>query len=56
MVAGLGLSAGAIDSSVYTLVVGMAVITTLIVPPLLPMLARRAEGAEPPDTEAPLPG
>ena len=56
VVAGLGLSAGAIDSSVYTLVVGMAVITTLIVPPLLPMLARRAEGAEPPDTEAPLPG
>ena len=43
VVAGLGLSAGAIDSSVYTLVVGMAVITTLVVPPLLPVLARRAE-------------
>ena len=43
VVAGLGLSAGAIDSEIYSVVVGMAIITTLIVPPLLPMLVRRAE-------------
>lgn len=42
VVAGLGLSAGAIDAPIYSLVVGMAVITTLIVPPLLPVLVRRA--------------
>jgi Kef-type K+ transport system membrane component KefB len=44
VVAGLGLSAGAIDGSLYSVVVGMAVITTLIVPPFLPALVRRAEG------------
>ena len=43
VVAGLGLSAGAIDSEIYSVVVGMAIITTLIVPPLLPRLVRRAE-------------
>ena len=43
VVAGLGLSAGAIDSEIYSVVVGMAIITTLIVPPLLPWLVRRAE-------------
>jgi Kef-type K+ transport system membrane component KefB len=41
VVAGLGLSAGAIDAPIYSLVVGMAVITTMIVPPLLPVLVRR---------------
>jgi Kef-type K+ transport system membrane component KefB len=45
VVAGLGLSAGAIDSEIYSVVVGMAIITTLIVPPLLPALVRRAEHA-----------
>jgi Kef-type K+ transport system membrane component KefB len=50
VVAGLGLSAGAIDSEIYSVVVGMAIITTLIVPPLLPWLVRRAEaGAVAPD-------
>jgi Kef-type K+ transport system membrane component KefB len=44
VVAGLGLSAGAIDSDVYSVVVGMAILTTLVVPPLLPALVRRAEG------------
>ena len=44
VVAGLGLSAAAIDARIYSIVVGMAVITTLIVPPLLPSLVRRAEG------------
>jgi Kef-type K+ transport system membrane component KefB len=50
VVAGLGLSAGAIDSEIYSVVVGMAIITTLIVPPFLPLLVRRAErGAAPRD-------
>ncbi|MDQ2674122.1 MAG: cation:proton antiporter [Chloroflexota bacterium] len=44
VVAGLGLSAGAIDGQIYSVVVGMAIATTLIVPPLLPFLVRRAEG------------
>jgi Kef-type K+ transport system membrane component KefB len=43
VVAGLGLSAGAIDTAMYSVVIGMAVITTLIVPPLLPVLVRRAK-------------
>jgi len=43
VVAGLGLSAGAIEPEIYSVVVGMAIITTLIVPPLLPFLVRRAE-------------
>jgi Kef-type K+ transport system membrane component KefB len=43
VVAGLGLSSGAIESEIYSVVVGMAIITTLIVPPLLPVLVRRAE-------------
>ena len=45
VVAGLGLSAGAIDSDIYSVVVGMAIITTLIVPPLLPRMVRAAETA-----------
>lgn len=43
VVAGLGLQLGAIQGETYSVVVGMAILTTLIVPPLLPMLARRAE-------------
>ncbi|HSM38358.1 MAG TPA: cation:proton antiporter, partial [Candidatus Limnocylindrales bacterium] len=43
VVAGLGLTAGAIDSNIYSVVVGMAILTTLVVPPLLPALLRRAE-------------
>ena len=46
VVAGLGLSAGAIDAEIYSVVVGMAIITTLIVPPLLPALVRRATPAD----------
>lgn len=45
VVAGLGLSAGAIGAEIYSVVVGMAIITTLIVPPLLPLLVRHAEGS-----------
>jgi Kef-type K+ transport system membrane component KefB len=48
VVAGLGLTAGAIDSSIYSVVVGMAILTTLIVPPALPFLLRRAERREAP--------
>jgi Kef-type K+ transport system membrane component KefB len=43
VVAGLGLSAGAIGGDLYSVVVGMAIATTLIVPPFLPGLVRRAE-------------
>ncbi len=43
VVAGLGLQAGAISGSLYSVVVGMAVLTTLVVPPLLPRLLRVAE-------------
>ena len=62
VVAGLGLSAGAIDGEIYSVVVGMAIITTLIVPPLLPRLVRAAEapdeldfedGEDPPSEGAP---
>jgi Kef-type K+ transport system membrane component KefB len=42
VVAGLGLSAGAIGSDVYSIVVAMAIVTTLVVPPFLPFLVRRA--------------
>ncbi len=45
VVAGLGLSNGAIGADMYSVVVGMAILTTLIVPPLLPLLVRRAEEA-----------
>jgi Kef-type K+ transport system membrane component KefB len=55
VVAGLGLSAGAISGQLYSVVVGMAILTTLLVPPLLPALVRRAEGGAAPatDREAP---
>ena len=57
VVAGLGLAAGAIDAEIYSVVVGMAIITTLIVPPFLPSLVRRAEGGPEAPTEAgPMPG
>ncbi|HET7686214.1 MAG TPA: cation:proton antiporter [Candidatus Limnocylindria bacterium] len=45
VVAGLGLAAGAIDAAIYSVVVGMAILTTLVVPPLLPRLVRAAEPA-----------
>lgn len=53
VVAGLGLAAGAITPLIYSVVVAMALLTTLIVPPLLPYFVRRAElvggeGLEPP--------
>jgi Kef-type K+ transport system membrane component KefB len=57
VVAGLGLSSGAIESEIYSVVVGMAIITTLIVPPFLPVLVRRAElSAEEDSDDGPSPG
>jgi Kef-type K+ transport system membrane component KefB len=59
VVAGLGLSEGAIDGEIYSVVVGMAIITTVIVPPLIPWLVRRAEGprpVEPPADDGPAAG
>lgn len=47
VVAGLGIGAGAISGSLYSVVVGMAIATTLIVPPLLPPLVRRATRPDP---------
>ena len=50
VVASLGLAAGAIGTQTYSVVVGMAILTTLVVPPLLPALVRRAErGTRSPD-------
>lgn len=43
VVAGLGLSSGAITGELYSVVVGMAILTTLLVPPLLPWFVHRAE-------------
>ena len=47
VVAGLGLQLGVIEGSIYSVVVGMAVITTLLVPPVIPWLADRAESRSP---------
>jgi Kef-type K+ transport system membrane component KefB len=53
VVAGLGLTTGAIGAEIYSVVVGMAIITTLVVPSFLPALVRRAgEGDDPPDVSA----
>jgi Kef-type K+ transport system membrane component KefB len=43
VVAGLGLQLGVIAGSIYSVVVAMAIATTLIVPPLVPRLVRWAE-------------
>jgi Kef-type K+ transport system membrane component KefB len=43
IVAGLALTAGAIEPNLYAVIVGMVVITVLIVPPLMGPLVRRAE-------------
>jgi Kef-type K+ transport system membrane component KefB len=42
VVSALGLQLGTIDGGLYAAVVTMCVATTLLVPPLLPLLARRA--------------
>jgi Kef-type K+ transport system membrane component KefB len=43
IVAGLALTAGAFDATLYAVIVGMVVITALVVPPLMGPLVRRAE-------------
>jgi len=43
IVAGLALAAGAFGPDLYLVVVGMVVITSMVVPPFLPALVRRAE-------------
>ena len=43
VVAGLGLQIGVIEGSIYSIVVAMAVATTLLVPPFMPRLVRWAE-------------
>ncbi|HEV7199492.1 MAG TPA: cation:proton antiporter [Candidatus Limnocylindria bacterium] len=43
IVAGLALAAGAFGPDLYLVVVGMVVITSLVVPPFMPRLVRRAE-------------
>jgi len=46
VVAGLGLQLGVIEGPVYSVVVAMAVATTLLVPPFIPRLVRWAESPE----------
>jgi Kef-type K+ transport system membrane component KefB len=41
IVAGIGLSAGALDEEAFATVVGMAIVTTIIAPPALRVLGRR---------------
>jgi Na+:H+ antiporter len=48
VVAGLGLQIGAIEEELYSVVVAMAIITTIVVPAVLPVMVRRASGGEPP--------
>ena len=43
IVAGLALTAGAFDATLYAVIVGMVVVTALVVPPLMGPLVRRAE-------------
>jgi Kef-type K+ transport system membrane component KefB len=45
IVAGLALTAGAIEPDLYAVIVGMVVITAILVPPLMGPLVRRAEPA-----------
>lgn len=57
IVAGLALAAGAFGPDLYLVVVGMVVITSLVVPPLMAPLVRRAEpevGVPLPVSEAPI--
>jgi Kef-type K+ transport system membrane component KefB len=50
IVAGLALTAGAFDATLYAVIVGMVVITAVLAPPLMGPLVRRAE----PQAGAPL--
>jgi Na+:H+ antiporter len=52
IVAGLALAAGAFGPDLYLVVVGMVVITSMLVPPFLPPLVRRAEPGVSPRVES----
>lgn len=56
VVAGLALAAGAFGPDLYVVVVGMVVITSMLVPPLLPPLVRRAEPGASPHAEPAIAG
>ena len=46
IIAGIGATAGVIDDDLFAIVVGMSVLTTLIVPPLLRLTAPAPEGEQ----------
>jgi len=41
IVAGIGKAEGVLDNELFAVIVGMSVLTTLLVPPVLRVLARR---------------
>jgi Kef-type K+ transport system membrane component KefB len=45
VVAGLGLQVGTIDADLFSAVIAMCVVTTVVVPPVLPLIAGRAADA-----------
>lgn len=50
IVAGLGFSKGAIDADIFAVVVGMAILTTLIAPYMIRAAARKEPDAQPSET------
>jgi len=55
IVAGIGIEAGALEQDAFAIIVGMAVLTTVIVPPVLRLLARKLpdyDGPEPVSSQA----
>ncbi|MFM8883510.1 MAG: hypothetical protein ACKOH7_01685, partial [Solirubrobacterales bacterium] len=51
--AGIGATAGVVSDSLFTVIVGMSIATTLIAPPLLKRALARERGADDPPDEAP---
>ena len=47
IVAGIGNATGTIDAELFAVIVGMSVLTTLLVPPVLRRLASRPERSPP---------
>ena len=54
IVAGIGATAGVVSDSLFTVIVGMSIATTLMAPPLLKRVLARG-GGEPPDAGAGVP-
>ena len=54
IVAGIGATAGVVSDSLFTVIVGMSIATTLMAPPLLKRVLGRG-GGEPPDEGAGVP-